>query len=628
MFRLGRRLVRDNLDVVGGGCVKDREGKIQVEEAKIKEVWREYYKNLLNEEFVWDKEGLVGLEPYSGPCELITESEVKLAIQQAKNGKAVGPSGVASDMLKAAGEAGVRWVTDLCNAIVKEGVIPGDWAKSWMVSVYKGKGDALECGSYRGIKLIDHVMKVLERVIEKRIRSRVEVSDMQFGFMPGKGTTDAIFIVRQLQEKYLGKKRELWMAFIDLEKAFDRVPREVLWWALRRVGVDEWLISIIKAMYVGVTTSVRTRSGQSEEFEVKVGVHQGSVLSPLLFAIVLEAVSKEFRTGLPWELLYADDLVLMAESEELLKDKIRVWKEGMEARGLKVNVAKTKVMKCHVNAVRKEKSGKYPCGMCNKGVGRNSIFCKGCGRWIHKRCSGVTGKLRENVNYRCANCAVDKVGSVDVEEKEVVLEDGSRFECVYNFCYLGDMIGAAGGVGEASTSRVRCAWGKFRELSQILTKKGVPLKQKGQFYRTCVQSGMVYASETWAVKEEDEHKLERNENAMIRWMCGVSLRDKIPTVELRARLGIEGVLELVRRGRLRWFGHVERKASDDWVSACRGLEVDGARGRGRPKKTWQECVNSDLKMLGLDRGLAQDRTGWRDGIMGKTSNPRARKNRR
>src|SRR5271163_2463175 len=126
----------------------------------------------------------------------------------------------------------------------------------------------------------------------------------------------------------------------------------------------------------------------------------------------------------------------------------------------------------------------------------------------------------------------------------------------------------------------------------------------------------------------DEHKLERNENAMIRWMCGVSLRDKIPTEELRARLGIKGVLELVRRGRLRWFGHVERKASDDWVSACRGLEVDEARGRGRPKKTWQECVNSDLKMLGLDRGLAQDWTGWRDGIMGKTSNPRARKNRR
>ena len=90
-----------------------------------------------------------------------------------------------------------------------------------------GKGDALECGSYRGIKLLDQVMKVMERVIEKRVRSIVLIDEMQFGFRPGRGTTDAIFIVRQLQEKYLGRKRELWMAFLDLEKAFDRVPREV-----------------------------------------------------------------------------------------------------------------------------------------------------------------------------------------------------------------------------------------------------------------------------------------------------------------------------------------------------------------------------------------------------------------
>jgi len=87
-----------------------------------------------------------------------------------------------------------------------------------MVNVYKGKGDALECGSYRGIKLLDHVMKVFERVIERRVRNRVKIDDMQFGFRPGRGTTDAIFVVRQIQEKFLAKKKELWMAFVDLEK--------------------------------------------------------------------------------------------------------------------------------------------------------------------------------------------------------------------------------------------------------------------------------------------------------------------------------------------------------------------------------------------------------------------------
>ena len=79
--------------------------------------------------------------------------------------------------------------------------------------------------------------------------------------------------------------------------------------------------------------------------------------------------------------------------------------------------------------------------------------------------------------------------------------------------------------------------------------------------------------------------MERNENVMLRWMCGVTLRYKVPTVELRRRLGIEGVVEVMRCGRSRWFGHVKRKEKDDWVSACRNLEVAGSRDRGRPKMT-------------------------------------------
>ena len=121
------------------------------------------------------------------------------------------------------------------------------------------------------------------------------------------------------------------MAFVDLEKAFDRVLREVVWWALRYLGVDEWIVSVIKAMYEDVTTKVRLNGRESNAFSVRVGVHQGSVLSPLLFIIVLEALSRVFREGLPMELVYADDLVLMAESEELLMQKLRKLKTGMEA---------------------------------------------------------------------------------------------------------------------------------------------------------------------------------------------------------------------------------------------------------------------------------------------------------
>ena len=167
---------------------------------------------------------MVGAVNESCKGEEITMEEVRSAIKKMRNNKAAGPSGVVADMLKAAGEAGTRWITDICNRVVKEGRIPDDWCKSWMVNVYKGKGDALQCGSYRGIRLLEHVLKVLERVIEARVRRIVKINDMQFGFMPGRGTTDAIFIVRQLQEKYLAKKKDLWMAFVDLEKAFNGVP--------------------------------------------------------------------------------------------------------------------------------------------------------------------------------------------------------------------------------------------------------------------------------------------------------------------------------------------------------------------------------------------------------------------
>src|SRR5918995_5436827 len=98
-----------------------------------------------------------------------------------KVGKAAGPSGVASEMLKAAGEDGIMWMVDLFNQIILE-KIPDDWKKSWMVTVFKGKGDAMDCGSYRGIKLLDNAIKVFQRVIEKRVRRKVNLDEMQFGF--------------------------------------------------------------------------------------------------------------------------------------------------------------------------------------------------------------------------------------------------------------------------------------------------------------------------------------------------------------------------------------------------------------------------------------------------------------
>ena len=617
LFRMVKQMTKKNRDISGAGCIKDTGGKIVVEEDVIKEVWRAHFEKLSNEEFDWDRNSLDTLNPVSGPGEEITCQEVRAAMAKMKNGKAVGPSGVAAEMLKGAGEVGIKWMTELCNAVVREGRIPEDWKKSWMVSIYKGKGDALECGSYRGIKLMEHAMKVFERVIETRVRRKVNIDSMQCGFCPGKGTIDAIFVLRQLQEKYLAVKKELWVAFVDLEKAFDRVPREVLWWALREVGLEEWLIAVIQSMYEGANTSIKLKKGESGAFEVKVGVHQGSVLSPLLFIIVMEALSRKFRAGLPYELFYADDLVLIAETEKMLLEKLSKWKENIEGKGLRVNMAKTKIMKCKNNAGQARSSGKWPCRVCNKGVGRNSIQCTRCNKWIHKRCSGVKGRLKEDGGYKCPPCVNQSVINVGLEkDEEIVKGEKGGVEYVDHFCYLGDVLSAGGGAEEASRARVRCAWGKFNELAPIITSRGASLKLKGKIYRTCVQSVLVYGSETWGMKVEDTQRLERTERAMVRRMCGKTLRDQINSEVLRQRLGIESVTEMVRKGRLRWFGHLERMEDDDWVSACRNLKVEGKRDRGRPNKTWDECVNEDIREYGLNRNMAQDRDLWRSVVRG------------
>ena len=159
-------------------------------------------------------------------------------------------------------------------------------------------------------------MKVIERIFEHRIQQQIVIDDTQFGFKKGNGTTDAIFMAKQMQENFRVKGKKLYFGFVDLEKAFDRVPREVISWAMRKLGVEEWLLSAMMSMYTGAKTVVRTVYGNSKGFEVKVGMHQGSALSPLLFVIVMEAISREFRVALPWELLYADDLAVIAETEE------------------------------------------------------------------------------------------------------------------------------------------------------------------------------------------------------------------------------------------------------------------------------------------------------------------------
>ncbi len=128
-----------------------------------------------------------------------------------KSTKAPGPTGVTSDMLK---KADIREMTRVFRNIVDEGEIPEEWKNSITIPIYKGKGDALECGKYRGIRLLEHGMKLFEKVLEKRFKKLIKVDDWEFGFSPGRSTTYAIFIMRQMQEKFSGKKKKLYHVFL------------------------------------------------------------------------------------------------------------------------------------------------------------------------------------------------------------------------------------------------------------------------------------------------------------------------------------------------------------------------------------------------------------------------------
>ena len=126
--------------------------------------------------------------------------------------------------------------------------MPEEWRRNVLIPIYKTKGDAQCCKSYRGIKLVSHTMKIWEKIIEARLRDSVEISKQQYGFMPGKGTTDAMFALRMLMEKYRKGQRELHYVFVDLKKAYDRVFRAELWYCMRKSGIVEKYVQLVQDM--------------------------------------------------------------------------------------------------------------------------------------------------------------------------------------------------------------------------------------------------------------------------------------------------------------------------------------------------------------------------------------------
>ena len=129
-------------------------------------------------------------------------------------------------MILASGDIAIRILIELCQKILDGKRITEDWVTSVAIPIMNGRGVVINCGMYTGGKLIEHAMKIDETILEKRLRKTVTIDDMQLGYMPGKGTIDAIFILRWIKEEYLAKQNKLYICFVDQEKAFDGVPRK------------------------------------------------------------------------------------------------------------------------------------------------------------------------------------------------------------------------------------------------------------------------------------------------------------------------------------------------------------------------------------------------------------------
>ena len=323
------------------------------------------------------------------------------------------------------------------------------------------------------------------------------------------------------------------------------------------------IVRAVVSLYDGAKTRVRMGSAYSEEFELKVGVHQGSVLSPILFAKVVDVITKNARRGVVNELLYADDLVILSEDIEDLKNRFWNWKGALESKGLKINTRKTKVMVSGSQG-KLFKSKIDPCGVCRRRVMVNSVVCTKCGNWVHGKCAKIKrATARLAMHFVCLKCKVIMERTMDSIKKLC-----DEVETVNGFCYLVDRLNASGGCEAAVAARIKIGWITFRECGELLLGNRFPMKMKGKVYRCCVRSAILHGSEAWCLKENKKAILRRTARAMVRAMCGQKVVDRKTTEEQMDMLGLkENIDHLATANGVRWCGHVLRR-DDDSFEGC------------------------------------------------------------
>jgi len=214
-----------------------------------------------------------------------------------KKGKAAGADQIPSDLLHSGGEDCAAWLHEVFCRVWTEEVVPADWSQAVVIPIYK-KGNKEDCNNYRGIALLSVPGKAFARLLLNRIRPTIEdrLAENQCGFRAKRSAAGQVFILRQLIEKSHEFQRPLFVAFIDLQKAYDTINREALWAVLERYSLPPKIIALIKAMHASSSACVRAFGDVSGSFEIHNGVRQGCILSPTLFIIFLDFVLRQMPT--------------------------------------------------------------------------------------------------------------------------------------------------------------------------------------------------------------------------------------------------------------------------------------------------------------------------------------------
>lgn len=560
MHKKIKEVVENRKDARGSNCIKDKNGKMLFDAEEIKCRWEEYVTELYSD-IRHDPPNTLNED---GPDIML--SEVKKAIKMLKANKAPGNDQITSEMIKALDDDGVLKIHKLLNQIYRTGSIPQDMNESTFVRLPK-KAKATMCTEYRTLSLMSHILKALLRIILMRNIKRIEneISEMQSGFITGKGTREGIFNMRMICERYSEMNRDIYACFIDYEKAFDRVNHEKMVKTLQDIGLDGKDLKLIINLYWTQKAFIRLEQGMSEPITISRGVRQGCVLSPCLFNLYTEVIFRHITNkkgikigGIPINnLRYADDTVLLAENEEDLQDIVNEINQVGLTYGMKINAKKTKTMV----------------------ISRNS----------------------------------------PPPQVEITI-DTSNIEQLQNFTYLGHQITENAKCDGEIKRRIEIARSTFSKMNRVLTSNRIPLKTRSRLVQCYVWSTLLYGAETWTVATAIKKKLEALEMWVYRRMLKISWKDKIRNEVVLQRMNITSLKHRlffkIQKKKLGYFGHIIRH--NTLQRALLDGRVEGRRGRGRPRTMWSTNITqwTGINYVEAARS-AQNRRLWRDVV----SNP-------